>query len=166
MAALIAEQTDLGLTLQGVSHPSLQCVALAKGQMQVLAPAGFWPEHEADLPLPLASLGGLLMIGLDDKDGLGGLLEGHLQTLATPVQISTRVQTYQLARHMVMAGQGVAIVDPFTGFVNADDALQARPLAPTLPVTLYGVTRQSQVLTEAQQALLSALQNEAQALLA
>lgn len=166
VAALIAEQTDLGLTLQRVSHPSLQCEGLAQGQMQVLAPAGFWPVNETQLPIPLASLGGLIMIGLDDKDGLGGLLESHLQTLATPVQISTRVQTYQLARHMVLAGQGVAIVDPFTGFVGDADALQARPLAPALPVTLYSVMRQGQVLSNARQALLSELQKQAQTLLA
>ncbi|MGO5000137.1 LysR family transcriptional regulator [Oceanisphaera sp. W20_SRM_FM3] len=166
VAALVAEQVDIGLTLQRVTHPSLMCAALAQGQMQVIAPAGFWPQDDAGLPLALASLGGLKIIGLDDKNGLGALLEQHLETLAPPVQINTRVQTYQLARHLVAAGQGLAIVDPFTGLANPSDGLQTRPISPPLLVTLYGVTRVDHTLTLAQQALLNELQSTAQALLA
>ncbi|ART81498.1 LysR family transcriptional regulator [Oceanisphaera profunda] len=171
LAALVAGQADLGLTLQRIAHPGLQCEVLAQGQMQAIAPAGFWSVSEAGLPLQLASLGGLNMIGLDDKDGLGALLESHLRTLDQPVKISTRVQTYQLARHMVAAGQGVAIVDPFTGLAGSSEimktseAIQTRPLSPPLLVTLYSVTRTDQTLTEAQQALLSELQRTAQTLL-
>lgn len=165
VAALIAEQADLGLTLQRVAHPSLQCEVLAQGQMQVIAPAGFWPKQQARLPLALVGLEGVKLIGLDDNDGLGALLESHLQTLAQSVKMSTRVQTYQLARHLVASGQGVAIVDPFTGLAGGSDAIQTRPLSPALIVTLYGVTRVDQALTEAQQALLNQLQSTAQALL-
>ncbi|MBU3824568.1 MAG: LysR family transcriptional regulator [Candidatus Oceanisphaera merdipullorum] len=165
VSALVAEQVDIGLTLQRVTHPSLICTELAQGQMQIIAASGFWPEEHASLPLALTSLGGVKMIGLDDKHGLGLLLEQHLETLAPPVQINTRVQTYQLARHLVAAGQGVAIVDPFTGLANPTDGLQTRPISPPLLVTLYGVTRLGQTLTLSQQALLNELQSTAQALL-
>ena len=165
VAALLAEQVDLGITLQPITHPSLACQALAQGQMQVIAPAGFWPDNQRQLAMPLAGLAGLQIIGLDHHDGLGALLEKHLQELAVKVRINTRVQTYQLARHMVAAGQGVAVVDPFTGLMDQGPKLQARPLAPPLPVTLYWVVRKEQTLTAAQQALREQLQATAQALL-
>lgn len=166
VAALLAEQTDLGLTLQSVSHPQLSCEELAFGQMQVLAPAGFWSTEQVGMPLALDCLAGLKMIGLDDKDGLGALLDSHMQGLAPPLSINTRVQTYQLARHMVLAGQGLAVVDPFTGIAAAADGTQMRPLSPPLWVTLYGVSRVGQALTRPQQALWQELRRTAQALLA
>ena len=47
------------------------------------------------------------------------------------------VQTYQIARSLVEAGAGMAVVDPFSAGLPATDRLQCRPLTPTLPVRLY-----------------------------
>ena len=43
------------------------------------------------------------LIGLDTRDALGSLLRGHLEELDPPPRVVTWVQTYQLARQLVVA---------------------------------------------------------------
>ncbi|ART79081.1 LysR family transcriptional regulator [Oceanisphaera avium] len=162
--ALLTHRSDLGLTLRRVSHPSVRSTALIQGQMQVLALVGAWPDKQSKLAVSLAQLSGKKLIGLEDKEGLGGLLETHLQRLAPPVRIAIRVQTYQLARHMVTAGQGIAIVDPFTA-AQASPSLSARALTPSIPVTLYSVSRKNEVLNASQQFFIEQVQQQAHVLL-
>ncbi|HEU4775637.1 MAG TPA: LysR substrate-binding domain-containing protein [Telluria sp.] len=51
----------------------------------------------------------------------------------------TVVQTYQIARSLVEAGAGMAVVDPFTA-ASGGDKLQRRPWAPSIPVQLFLLT--------------------------
>jgi DNA-binding transcriptional LysR family regulator len=50
------------------------------------------------------------------------------------------VQTYQIARSLVEAGAGMAVVDPFTAAAAHDDKVQRRPWAPAIPVQLFLLT--------------------------
>jgi D-alanyl-D-alanine dipeptidase len=50
------------------------------------------------------------------------------------------VQTYQIARSLVEAGAGTAVLDPFTAASAAPDKVQCRPWAPAMPVQLYLLT--------------------------
>ncbi|MFD1008331.1 MULTISPECIES: LysR family transcriptional regulator [Oceanisphaera] len=163
--ALLLQEADMGLTLQRVEHPGLQTEALAHSRMMAIAPAGYWPKAECDAPLRLQSLAGLSLIGLDGRDGLGALLHSHLQELDPAVSMLTRVQTYQLARDMVAAGQGLALVDPFTALMGPVGEIQVRPLDPTLAVTLYVLRRAGETPIAAQQHLLEQIQNTAERLL-
>lgn len=156
--ALLLREADLGLTLQRVKHPGLQVEVLAQGRMMAIAPAGSWSEAQCREPIRLQSLAGVNLIGLDNRDGLGRLLHSHIQELEPPVRIHTRVQTYQLARQMVAAGQGVALVDPFTALMAATGEVQARPLEPNLTVSLYVLRRAGEMPIPAQQSLLQQLQ--------
>ena len=51
------------------------------------------------------------------------------------------VQTYALARALVEAGAGLALVDPFTALGADPHSTAIRPLSPAFPVTLYAITR-------------------------
>ncbi|WP_202619813.1 LysR substrate-binding domain-containing protein, partial [Escherichia coli] len=63
------------------------------------------------------------------------------------------VQTYQLARALVEAGEGMTLVDPFTA-ASADPAkVRVRPLAPTVPVQLVLLSAASAPLGQASRRL-------------
>ncbi|MGE4404231.1 LysR family transcriptional regulator [Pseudomonas sp.] len=151
--ALLLREADLGLTLQAVEHPGLSSQLLAQGQMTVIAPAGWWPADRLSQPLRLPELAGVPLIGLDTRDALGGLLRGHLEELDPPPRIDTWVQTYQLACSLVAAGQGLALVDPFTAAAGGG-RVERRPLEPTIPVRLYALARAQEAPSTAQLALL------------
>ncbi|MBW4653838.1 MAG: LysR family transcriptional regulator [Kaiparowitsia implicata GSE-PSE-MK54-09C] len=156
--ALLLREADLGLTLQRVEHPGLHTEVLAQGKMMAIAPLGWWSEDQCIAPIRLQSMAGLSLIGLDTRDALGGLLRGHIQELEPPVHIEISVQTYQLARMLVAAGQGLALVDPFTALADHLGDIQARPLEPNIPVPLYLLRRVDETPTTAQKALLKHLQ--------
>ena len=52
----------------------------------------------------------------------------------------TVVQTYQIARSLVEAGAGVAVLDPFTAASAVASRVQCRNWAPAIPVQLYLLT--------------------------
>ncbi|WP_240447887.1 LysR substrate-binding domain-containing protein, partial [Pseudomonas aeruginosa] len=58
-----------------------------------------------------------------------------------PPQVKIAVQTYALARALVEAGAGLALVDPFTALGADPHSTAIRPLSPAFPVTLYAITR-------------------------
>jgi DNA-binding transcriptional LysR family regulator len=52
----------------------------------------------------------------------------------------TVVQTYQIARSLVEAGAGMAVVDPFTAASAISGKVQRRAYAPAIPVQLFLLT--------------------------
>ncbi len=163
--ALLLREADLGLTLQAVEHPGLCSRMLTEGRMRVIAPPGYWAQEELDTPVRLQALAGRALIGLDTRDALGSLLRGHLEELDPPPRVVTWVQTYQLARQLVSAGQGVALVDPFTALVTDGGEVQTRLLEPAISVPLYALTRVHEQPLPAQAMLLDALGEQAARLL-
>ena len=163
--ALLLREADLGLTLQAVEHPGLSSEVLAQGQMMVIAPAGWWPEDVLLQPVGLEQLADVPLIGLDTRDALGGLLRRHLEALDSPPRIETWVQTYQLARSLVAAGQGLALVDPLTAKTDGGPPVQARPLDPFIPVPLYALVRAQEATTAPQMELLEQVQQQARMLM-
>ncbi len=163
--ALLLREADLGLTLQAVEHPGLCSCMLTEGRMRVIAPPGYWAQEELDTPVRLQALAGRALIGLDTRDALGSLLRGHLEELDPPPRVVTWVQTYQLARQLVSAGQGVALVDPFTALATDGGEVQTRLLEPAISVPLYALTRVHEQPLPAQAMLLDALGEQAARLL-
>ncbi len=159
--ALLLREADLGLTLQAVEHPGLSSEVLAQGQMMVIAPAGWWSEDELSQAVGLEQLSDAPLIGLDTRDALGGLLRHHLEALDSPPRIETWVQTYQLARSLVAAGQGLALVDPLTARADSGPPVQARVLDPSIPVPLYALVRAQEVSCSAQTELLNEIRRQA-----
>ncbi|MCQ2035423.1 LysR family transcriptional regulator [Stutzerimonas kunmingensis] len=163
--ALLLREADLGLTSQAVEHPGLSSHLLTEGRMRVIAPPGWWQPDELRSPLRLQALAGKALIGIDARDALGSLLRGHIEELDPPPRVVTWVQTYQLARQLVSAGQGVALVDPFTALATTGGEVQTRLLEPAISVPVYAVTRVHEQPLPAQAMLLEQLGAQAERLL-
>ena len=131
-------EADLALSLQDPRHPGIVAEPIAQGVLTVIAPAGTWTEEECRQPLSAEGLSGEL-IGMTDNDPLGELLVASCEAQGMHPIFNTVVQTYQIARSLVEAGAGMAVVDPFTA-ASASDKLQRRAWAPAIPVQLYLLT--------------------------
>jgi DNA-binding transcriptional LysR family regulator len=98
---------------------------LAQGKLQLLAPHGWLKPKQKYITLQ--DLAGQSMIGLEGQDPLSRLLDAKLQALRPLPVVQTRVQTHQMMRSMVEAGEGLAIVDPFTASGAREAGLDACP---------------------------------------
>jgi DNA-binding transcriptional LysR family regulator len=137
--ALRLGEADLALSLQDPRHPGIVAEVLAQGVMTVIAPAGTWTEEECRQPISADGLVGEL-IGMTDNDPLGELLMASCEAQGVHPVFNTVVQTYQIARSLVEAGAGMAVVDPFTAASASENKLQRRAWAPAIPVQLYLLT--------------------------
>jgi len=129
-------EADLGLSLRDPRHPTIVAEPLAEGPLVALARAGTWPPVQRGQPITVAELPDDL-IGLPGADPLGELIAGAFEAADRHPVHGTVVHTYQLARALVEAGGGVAVVDPFSAGLPPAERLQRRPLEPALPVRLY-----------------------------
>lgn len=132
-------EADLALSLQDPRHPGIVAEPIAQGVMTVIAPAGTWRAADCGTPLTAHGLVGEL-IGHADNDPLGELVVASCEAQDIHPVFSTVVQTYQIARSLVEAGAGMAVVDPFTAASGSPDLLQRRPWAPAVPIQLYLLT--------------------------
>lgn len=139
--SLLLHEADIGFSLQDPKHPGLRVQALAQGRMLVIAGQNYWSAEALQQPMTMEELSDLPLIGLDSRDALGGQLTHHLSEASAAPRIEIRVQTYHLARSLVEAGMGLAIVDPFTAYSGIDGALQVRELRPPIPVNLFALSR-------------------------
>ena len=162
--SLLLHEADVGLSLHDPQHPQIHCSVLAQGKLQLLAPHGWLKPKQKYIALQ--DLAGQSMIGLEGQDPLSRLLDAKLQALRPLPVVQTRVQTYQMMRSMVEAGEGLAIVDPFTAFGARDAGLDACPLSPPIMVNLYALTLKDAAATPALNALLEVVTQKAQDLLA
>ncbi|MNK70368.1 HTH-type transcriptional activator CmpR [compost metagenome] len=132
-------EADLAVSLQDPRHPGIVAEPIAQGVMTVIAPAGTWRAADCGTALTAHGLNGEL-IGHTDNDPLGELVIAACEAQDIHPVFSTVVQTYQIARSLVEAGAGMAVVDPFTAASGSPERLQRRPWAPTIPIQLYLLT--------------------------
>ena len=162
--SLLLRESDLGLSLHDPEHPDIHCQPLAQGKLQLLAPHG-WLQPKQKY-ISLQDLAGQAMIGLEGQDPLSPALEHKLQALRPAPGIHTRVQTHQMMRSMVEAGEGLAIVDPFTALGARVSGIDTCPLSPAVPISLYALTFRHTPPTSAVQTLLGIVTEQAEAMLA
>ncbi|MEB0105140.1 LysR substrate-binding domain-containing protein [Pseudomonas sp. MH9.3] len=162
--SLLLHEAQVGLSLHDPEHPQIQSTQVAQGKLQVLAPRGWLKPRQKYIALQ--DLAGQSLIGLEGHDPLSRLLDAKLQALRPLPVVQTRVQTYQMMRSMVEAGEGLAIVDPFTAAGAQEAGLDACPLSPPIPVVLYALMSKNVEPTPALNALLEIVAHKAEALLA
>lgn len=160
---LLLHETDVGLSLHDPEHPHIQATVLAQGKLQLLAPHGWLKPRQKYIALQ--DLAGQSLIGLEGHDPLSRLLDAKLQALRPLPVVQTRVQTYQMMRSMVEAGEGLAVVDPFTACGARDAGLDVCPVSPPMSVNLYALTLQDSVQSPALNALLEIITQKAESLL-
>ena len=145
-------EADLALSLRDPCHPGIVAEPIAQGVMTVIAPARSWRLDEASRPLGAGGLSGEL-IGHAEHDPLGELVLAACEAQGVQPAFRTVVQTYQIARSLVEAGAGMAVVDPFTAASADREKVQCRPWAPAIPVHLFLLTADSAPLSHAARAL-------------
>lgn len=163
--SLMLHEVDIGLTLQDTSHQKLHQEALCRGRIMVIAPPDWWPREDLRKPLPMTALSDQPMIGIDVHDALGSMLENQLARIDPPPRTLVRVQTYQLAHALVAAGEGLALVDPFTARCHAGSGVQTRPMQLQLDVVLHALYRPDSPLSPIQRHFLDHVRKRARSLL-
>lgn len=149
-------EADFALSLHDPRHPMLVAEPLAEGSMVAVAPAGTWPASLQDTPIALAALPDEL-IGLPGDDPLGERVAAAFEAADRHPVHRTVVQSYQLARSLVEAGGGMALIDPFNAALPASDRLQWRALLPALPVRLYALSASHRPLSHGARELVRAV---------
>jgi DNA-binding transcriptional LysR family regulator len=137
--ALRLGEADLALSLRDPRHPGIVAEPVAEGVLTAMAPAGTWTAAECAQPLGPDDLSGEL-IGLADSDPLGELVIAACEAQGVQPVFHTVVQTYQIARSLVEAGAGTALVDPFTAASSVASKVQQRLWTPSIPVQLFLLT--------------------------
>ena len=161
---VLLNECDVGLSLTLSQQPDLDCNALVQGKLQFLAPHGWLSPKQKYIALQ--ELAGQSLIGLQHHDMLSRMLASKLQNLRPAPVVHIQVQGYQMMRSMVEAGEGLALVDPFTAVGAKGGGLDVCPVSPAIPVTLYALTRKSSTPGPALKVLLEIVKEKAQALLA
>ena len=150
--ALRLGEANLGLSLRDPCHPGIVAEPIAQGVMTAIAPMGSWSAADARRALGADGLNGEL-IGHAEHDPLGAMVVAACEAQGVEPVFRTLVQTYQIARSLVEAGAGMAVVDPFTA-ASADRAkVQCRAWAPEIVVQLFVLTANSAPLSHAARAL-------------
>jgi DNA-binding transcriptional LysR family regulator len=162
--ALRLGEADLALSLQDPRHPGIVAEPIAHGMLTVMAPAGTWSASECAQPIGPAGLTGEL-IGLADNDPIGEIVVAACEAQGVQPVFRTVVQTYQIARSLVEAGAGTAVVDPFTAASAPADKVQRRLWEPAMPVQLYLLTANHAPLSHGARALANCIAATARALL-
>ena len=161
--SLLLRESDLGLSLHDPEHSDIQCQVLVQGKLQLLAPHGWLQPRQKYISAQ--DLAGQALVGLEGHDPLSVLFDSKLQALRPAPVVQTRVQTHQMMRSMVEAGEGLAIVDPFTALGARAAGLDVCPVSPAVPISLYALSLNNVAPTPAQEALLEIITTNAQALL-
>ena len=161
--SLLLHEADVGLSLHDPEHPHIQSTVLAQGKLQLLAPHGWLKPKQKYIALQ--ELAGQSLIGLEGHDPLSRLLDAKLQALRPLPVVQTRVQTYPMMRGLVEAGEGLAIVDPFTALGARESGLDACPVSPPIVVSLYALTLKDAAPSPALNALLEIVIQKAESLL-
>ena len=157
-------EADMALSLQDPRHPGIIAEPIAQGVMTVIAPAGTWRGDEAGLPLTAPGLTGEL-IGHADNDPLGEMIVASCEAQGIQPNFRTTVQTYQIARSLVEAGAGVAVVDPFTAALADPAKVQKRQWAPAIPIQLFLLTNSHAPLSHGARQLAASIASIARACL-
>jgi len=159
LQSIVLRENDIGLTLQELSHPDVCCVPICVGSLVMIAKSGTWDADDRDEPISIDTLADKPLVGIATMDIFGRQLQGCLERLDPPPRTSIWVQTYQIAKELVAAGEGYALVDPFTA-VSGGSTVDIRPVEPEFPITLYAVHRIDGPLNPVQQAFLDCVRNE------
>lgn len=157
-------EADLALSLQDPRHPNIVAEPIAEGPLMALAAAGTWTAAQRTKPIAVSDLPEAL-IGLPGSDPLGELIAGAFEAADRHPVYRTVVQTYQMARALVEAGEAgasVAVVDPYTAALPAPAGLECRPIAPAMPVRLFVLSASQSPLSHSARELVKCVAQVAQ----
>jgi DNA-binding transcriptional LysR family regulator len=128
--------------MRPVSHPNLLLTPLRTCSLCAIAPAGWWAAELLTQPLKAHELAGQPLITIDFNDHLGAILSNWLADAGQSPASAISVQTYPLAKSLVQARVGVALVDSLTAnYPQHASDIQVRPVDIDAGLNVYAVTQ-------------------------
>jgi DNA-binding transcriptional LysR family regulator len=123
--------------------------------------AGWWPDKLLKRPLRAEELTDQPLITIDADDYLGGILSDWLEDAGATPKSAISVQTYTLAKSLVQANVGVALVDSLTANYPAGVAdIQVRPVEIASSLNVYALTQHERPPPRAAERLMKFLREE------
>ena len=138
MAALLANQIDVGFAFSPPRHEAITSAPVAAGRMLLAVPR--------TQPLPSGGRRGTVairkvlerpFIGYDDDSSLGLLVRQTLARHALEPQSTLEVQTYSLALALVDAGLGLTLLDQYTALSANPAHVALHDLQPELAFEIH-----------------------------
>ena len=151
MSGLIDRDFDIGISFgpsEGFAsgNPGIISKLISSGQMvYISAPEGGAAVRES--PITLAEIDTRHMIGLSDTHHLGNALKVAMERDGLTFSLPMQVQTYYIARNIVAAGTGCAVIDEFTAAAPYPP-ISMRPLDPPMRFGIYAHTRERHPFTK------------------
>ena len=154
---LLIGEIDIGFTMQAISQPNLVTTPICDFDLCVIAPPDWWPKSVLDRPAVPADLAGQPFIALDTASPLGATVMAWLDGVEPEIKAS--VKTYALARSLVEANVGVAIVDGFTAQAGSSARkVQMRPIVSPAENRVYALTNSSRPPPQSAEILVRSMQ--------
>ncbi|RIK88078.1 MAG: LysR family transcriptional regulator [Hyphomicrobiales bacterium] len=151
MDGLLGREFDVGLSFgpsegYGGETPGIVSKLISTGEMVYIDTPGRSPSLNG-MPMKLAKIDAKRLIGLNDTHYLGLQLKAAMEESGLAFSPPVQVQTYYIARNIVAAGTGCAVVDEFTAAAPYL-AVSVRPIDPPLRFGIYAHTRERHPFTK------------------
>jgi len=153
--ALLTQQFEMGVSIQPIEHPNLDCRPLYQSRMMVALPVG---HRLAQRPaLRVDELEGERLIGYGADTPLGVLLAAAFRQEGQELKPAVEVHHTHTACALVQAGAGVALVDGLSVSGRNWPYVVTRPLDPGTAITVCAVHSRFHPLSTLGRDLLSLL---------
>lgn len=151
MSGLVDRNFDIGISFgpsEGYSsgNPGIVSKLISTGEMVYITAPG--PNTARDrAPIKLSEIDTRHMIGLNDTHHLGNTLKSEMERHGMGFGLPVQVQTYYIARNIVAAGTGCAVVDQFTAAAPYPP-ITMRSIDPPVRFGIYAHTRERHSFTK------------------
>ena len=143
MDALLAQEFDIGISFgpENLEHTTIgiEATLVATGNLVYIDQPGS-AYVDSPGPVKLSRIDQERLIGLNSSHYLGAVLNEALERQGPTRVPSIQVQTYYVARALVAAGTGCAVIDEFTANLESTD-IAIRPIDPPIRFGVYAYTR-------------------------
>lgn len=148
--ALLARDFDIGIGFGpsevAAAVPDIRAMLVDRGEMvYVDHPSSVAAASRA--PIRLSQIDQKRLIGLTSAHHLGLALQEALRGEGATLSLGIQVQTYYIARTLVAAGTGCAVIDEFTAHAAAGDIV-VRPIEPAVRFGVYAYSRAQHPLSK------------------
>ena len=146
--------------MQPISHPNLITTVVCDCKIYAIAPAKWWSEKQLNMPITPDEIAGQPFISIDIRSHLGASVSAWLADVVPPPNVKVTVQTYTLARSLVEAHIGIAVVDSFTAKAgNTGTEIQMRLIDLPTVSKVYAITNRSRPAPKSANFLLEAIRS-------
>lgn len=135
--ALLAQEFELGISIQPIEHPNLECLPIYESAMRVAVPRGHGLTRRA--MITVQDIARERYIGYGSDTPLGLLLGMAFRREGIEVKPIIEVRHTHTAYTLVQQGAGVAIVDGLSLIGRNGKEVITRPLTPHTVITICAV---------------------------